>query len=148
MTLILLFLSHFSIRSSALRGRLSPPRNIIRKSLTTASTESPVVKVIATNFFKACRNVIEVKLIDNKDAGIRNENELKVKRRTSDNILKVVSPDKLVEMYVLPKALKFWPSFYAKKQLKTKDKFLFFHRVSGTHKLRFDAVVKLLKDGN
>ena len=55
------------------------------------------------------------------------EERLKLTGGTANNILKIVSPDKLVEMLILPDELE-WPSFYPSKQESAFDKFLFFHR--------------------
>jgi hypothetical protein len=106
---------------------------------------------LAAKFIDACRrDVVQIDYSEFENIDI--ENPLEAinlpggKASDTDHILKVVSGDKLVEMYILPKALECWPSFYATNQRNAADKLLFFHRVSGTHKIRFDATVQFLRE--
>ena len=66
---------------------------------------------------------------------------------SSGNITEVLSLDDRVKLFILPSGVPEWPSFYASKQSDAADKHLFFHRVSSSHALRFNATVELLKKG-
>lgn len=64
-----------------------------------------------------------------------------------DRILELRDPNKHLNMYILPASSKRWPSFYPTKQAEVTDRNVFFHRVSQTHTLRFNATVDLLRAG-
>ena len=61
------------------------------------------------------------------------------------NIVEIISEDKRVKMYSLPKAIPGWPTFNASKQRKAADQNLFFQLVSSSHRLRFEATLDLLR---
>jgi hypothetical protein len=90
------------------------------------------------SFFNACR----LPIIRSKELEFNN-----ISQNHPKNIIEVSSEDKLVKMYVLPKSIDKWPSFYCGKQYNAANKHLFFHRVSDTHRLRFEAIVNLLRNG-
>ena len=97
----------------------------------------------AKEFFKVCR--METKCILPDD--VLNLNQLAEEGNTSGRIVKASDPANCVDMYILPKHISHWPTFCPMKQKKAKDRNMFFHRVSASHRLRFEAVVELLNMG-
>lgn len=102
----------------------------------TTSSSSDLSEVLP--FFEACQRPQVV------------ANESNVREMTSlypDRIVELQNSDVHLNMYLLPANISEWPSFYSSKQEEATNRNLFFHRVSQTHSLRFNATVDLLRAG-
>ena len=109
----------------------------------TVSDELVVDSVMTTQklalmFFQACRRPYQ--LVTEMDLEEKS-------RQFPDNILELRSSHAQLSMFVLPAMISKWPSFYASKQEEVSNMHLFFHRVSQTHRLRFNVIVDLLRQG-
>lgn len=89
-------------------------------------------------FFEACRRPHVV---------VTERNIHEMAQQYPNRILVLQNPDVYINMHVLPASISEWPSFYPSKQDDVTDRNLFFHRVSQTHSLRFNATADLLRAG-
>ena len=118
------------ISPSSIRGLKNSRISMIIKPSTQAE--------MCQQFFDACRLPRITRTEDNFE---------NIDTDHPSNIIEVKSEDGRVALFILPKVISKWPSFYASKQKEASDKNLFFHCISGTHALRFNATVDLLRRG-
>jgi hypothetical protein len=93
----------------------------------------------AKKFFIACRAPIL-----NKSAALLSTSNF----RDELQIVKYkISQNSNIEAYMVPNSIRKWPSFLAPKQDDSANPHIFYHRVSKSQQIRFNAVIELLKKG-